>query len=150
VNQMKLQFEVMRREHLPDILWIEQACMQDPWPKTVFMDELDQTLAHYYVACMGDVLVAYGGFWMITDEAHITNIAVHPDYRNQGIAVLLMAEMEREAVKLGAGAMTLEVRTGNEPAKGLYRKMGFSEAGVRKDYYQDDGEDAVIMWKHGK
>ncbi|MGN1250434.1 MAG: ribosomal protein S18-alanine N-acetyltransferase, partial [Candidatus Spyradocola sp.] len=85
------------------------------------------------------------GTWFVIDEGHITNIAVAPECRGKGYGTRVMAAMMQNAVDLGVTYMTLEVRVGNVPALALYKKMGFKKAGVRKKYYEDNGEDAYIM-----
>jgi ribosomal-protein-alanine N-acetyltransferase len=85
--------------------------------------------------------------WLIVDEAHVTNVAIHPDFRGQGLGEQLMHELGRVAAYMGMRAMTLEVRVSNVRAIRLYTKMGFEEAGVRKGYYSDNGEDALVMWR---
>ena len=91
------------------------------------------------------VVSAYAGTWLIIDEGHITNIAVHPDKRGKGYGTNVTSAMMQAAVDVGVQYMTLEVRVSNEPALALYKKLGFKKAGVRKKYYEDNGEDAYIM-----
>lgn len=91
-------------------------------------------------------VVGYGGLWLMVDEAHITTIAVHPKYRGEGIGELLLVRMIRGALDVGARWVTLEVRKSNRVAQALYHKYTFKEMGVRRRYYSDDGEDALIMW----
>jgi ribosomal-protein-alanine N-acetyltransferase len=90
-------------------------------------------------------LVGYGGFWMMVDEAHVSTIATHPEWRRRGIGELLLLAMLEGAAEVGARVVTLEVRVSNESARALYRKYGFEVAGARKNYYSDNGEDALIM-----
>jgi ribosomal-protein-alanine N-acetyltransferase len=94
-----------------------------------------------------DKLVAYGGIWVVLDEGHIMNIAVHPDYRRGGLASMILLEMLKGAREKGATRFTLEVRKSNEPAIALYERFGFKKAGYRKGYYKEENEDALIMWK---
>lgn len=91
-------------------------------------------------------IVGYAGLWLMVDEAHITTIAVHPTYRGEGIGELLLLRMIDTAEEIGARWLTLEVRKSNAVAQSLYRKYTFKEMGVRRRYYSDDGEDALIMW----
>ena len=91
-------------------------------------------------------VVGYGGLWMMVDEAHVTSIAVRPDFRGRGVGELLMLALFEIGVRLGARWLTLEVRVGNTVARRLYEKLGFREAGIRPRYYTDNNEDAVIMW----
>jgi ribosomal-protein-alanine N-acetyltransferase len=90
-------------------------------------------------------VVGYGGFWFIVDEAHISTIAVHPDWRGQGVGEILFVNMLEQALDLGALTATLEVRVTNAPAQALYRKYEFEQTGRRKRYYRDNGEDALLM-----
>ena len=91
-------------------------------------------------------VVGYAGLWLMVDEAHITTIAVHPKYRGEGVGELLLLRIIDTAEDVGARWLTLEVRKSNEIAQALYRKYTFKEMGVRRRYYSDDGEDALIMW----
>jgi [ribosomal protein S18]-alanine N-acetyltransferase len=91
-------------------------------------------------------VVGYGGLWMMVDEAHVTSVAVRPDFRGRGLGELLMLTLFEVALRLGARWMTLEVRVSNQVARHLYAKLGFREAGIRPRYYTDNNEDAVIMW----
>ena len=90
-------------------------------------------------------VVGYGGFWFIVDEAHISTIAVHPDWRGQGVGEILFVNMLEQALDLGALTATLEVRVTNAPAQALYHKYEFEQTGRRKRYYRDNGEDALLM-----
>jgi ribosomal-protein-alanine N-acetyltransferase len=93
-------------------------------------------------------IIGYAGLWLILDEAHVTSVAVHPDYRGRRLGELLFNVLIQEAVYLGADRMTLEVRVSNHAARQLYKRLGFVSAGIRKGYYNDNQEDAIIMWKH--
>ncbi len=90
-------------------------------------------------------IVGYGGFWLMVDEAHISTIAAHPDWRRRGVGELLLVTMIDTATEMGAGVVTLEVRVSNTGAQRLYRKYDFEQVGVRKRYYSDNNEDALIM-----
>ena len=112
------------------------------------MSELqDNKMARYLVAKINHKAVAYGGMWFVLDECHITNIAVHPDYRGRKIGERIVQALIELAQKENMNKMTLEVRVSNEPARNLYKKQGFTDCGIRKGYYSDTGEDGVIMWK---
>lgn len=145
----EIQIVPMTKDHVDSIIEIEQMSFSIPWTKEAF--EMEATMnkcATYIVAMIGDRVAGYGGFWMIIDEAHITNIAVHPDYRGRGVGNAVMKGLIEAAKKRGASSMTLEVRESNEVALNLYHKFGFRAYGRRKGYYQDNGEDAIIMWKY--
>ncbi|MBE3582121.1 MAG: ribosomal protein S18-alanine N-acetyltransferase [Thermoanaerobacteraceae bacterium] len=139
----------MTIRHLDEVLAIERASFPSPWPRSSFLNELlTNDCARYYVCLEGDRVVGYAGMWIILDEAHITNIAVHPAYRGRRLGELLLRTLMQEAARLGADRMTLEVRVSNLPAQRLYARLGFVRAGIRKGYYNDNHEDAIIMWKH--
>lgn len=145
---MKVTFEEMRLEHLSQVVAIEEVSFPTPWSQSSFANELVQNnFAYYIVATAVEKVLAFGGMWLILDEAHITNVAVHPDYRKNNIGRALMLEMIRRAILMGAVSMTLEVRPSNSAARRLYASLGFVERGVRKRYYTDTNEDALIMWK---
>lgn len=146
---MELIFERMCLEHLNQVLEIEEASYPAPWSYYAFAYELLQNnMAQYIVALTGQKVVGYCGMWLILDEAHITNVAVHPDYRQKNIGKSLMLEMINLAVQNGSTGMTLEVRPTNTAARRLYEQLGFEEKGRRKRYYTDNNEDAIIMWKN--
>lgn len=133
---------------IPQVMEIERLSFTIPWSEASFENEVEKNLsARYIVAKTDDKIVGYGGMWIILDEGHITNIAVHPDYRGTGIGNLLVEGLIDTAKNEGVGAITLEVRRNNTAAKKLYKKYGFEFAGIRPRYYSDNGEDAIIMWK---
>lgn len=140
----------MRQEDLDHVIEIESASFPTPWSRNAFASELfHNSRACYLVASVGERVVGYIGTWLILDEAHVTNIAVHPDYRRQGIGETLLRSMMTVAASRGAKRMTLEVRVSNRPAQRLYEKLGFARIGLRRGYYHDNNEDAIIMWKEG-
>jgi ribosomal-protein-alanine N-acetyltransferase len=143
----KLSFRVMELRDIDDILEIERLCFSAPWSRAAFVGELrDNHFARYLVALVDGKIVGYSGMWIIIDEAHITNIAVHPAYRGQKIGEAILRRMMGWAVAYGARRMTLEVRVSNLVAQQLYAKLGFVNCGLRKGYYTDNNEDAIIMW----
>ncbi len=143
----EVKIRVMTTADVDSVSNIEELSFSLPWSRKAFAAEIaENDLAHYLVAEVVDQLVAYAGMWMILDEAHVTNVAVLPDYRGQGIGKLIMASLILYAEQQGAKRMTLEVRPSNEIAKNLYRQFGFVAAGLRKQYYTDTKEDAIIMW----
>jgi ribosomal-protein-alanine N-acetyltransferase len=126
---------------------LDRVCFRTPWARNDFEKEFTENiLASYLIAESGGRLIGYAGIWVVSDEGHITNIAVHPDWRDGGIATMLLQELLRIARGKGAARFTLEVRVSNEHALALYGKFGFRTAGYRKAYYADTGEDAAIMW----
>lgn len=131
-----------------DIEALELVCFSTPWSRDSLLYELTENpMATYVVAELEGKVVGYVGVWGIVDEGHITNVAVSPSHRQRNIGSLLIYHMLKATMQAGMVRHTLEVRAGNEPALALYRKFGFEAAGVRKGYYEDNGEDAIIMWR---
>jgi ribosomal-protein-alanine N-acetyltransferase len=126
---------------------MELICFpEEPWSREMVAGEFSGlNPTRYFVAEEEGELLAYAGIWLIPPEGYITNVAVHPDRRRQGLASEILRRMLGEALAEGITDVTLEVRVSNEPAIALYRSFGFEEAGIRKRYY-GDGEDALIMW----
>ena len=136
----------MRLDDLPAIHRIELASFSAPWPPHAYRSELESNrLANYLVARVGDRIAAYGGMWIMVDEAHITTFAVHPAWRRQRIGERLLLAFLDLAMDRRAHEATLEVRLSNLPARKLYEKYGFRPVGLRPRYYSDNGEDALIM-----
>ena len=137
----------MSLDDIDQVVEIENLSFASPWSRESFESELlKNNLARYIVAKVNGKVAAYGGMWIILDEAHITNIAVHPEFRERKIGEKLVKEMLRTAKENKAEHITLEVRASNDAARKLYKKLGFKDSGIRKGYYADTGEDAVIMW----
>ncbi|NLY18684.1 MAG: ribosomal protein S18-alanine N-acetyltransferase [Clostridiaceae bacterium] len=130
------------------ILKVEERSFATPWSFKMFMDEVNNPCAVYYVALSEDEIVAYAGVWFIMDEGHITNIAVDPDFRHRKIATGLLNKIFEESRERNIRGLTLEVRESNISAVLLYKKFGFTVEGKRKGYYSDTNEDALIMWCH--
>jgi ribosomal-protein-alanine N-acetyltransferase len=145
-----LRIEPLRRRHVPAVARLEKLVSTNPWSAELFRGELalPEEQRAYRVARAGGRLVGYGGLMFVLDEAHVTTLSVHPDRQGERIGTRLLAVLVREALRRGTTALTLEVRASNEPAKALYRRFGFAPAGVRKGYYAEVGEDALIMWAH--
>lgn len=140
----------MRSRHLRGVVAIEQRTSLRPWSKDLFASELKQASSRAVVAVRPDAAVVGFGCLMSTRfEAHITNLAVDPLYRRQGVATMLMLRLVAEAKSWGLDALTLEVRASNDAAQTLYRTFGFEQDGVRPRYYAETGEDAHIMWVRG-
>ena len=145
---MKYTIEKMSMAHIDDVTKLEKICFpEDAWTKTMFKGEICNDATHYIVCTVDDKIVGYGGFWYTLDGADITNVAVHPDFRRMGLGEKILKYMIDLASKLGADKMMLEVRKSNEAARALYEKNGFESISIRKRYYADNGEDAVIMIK---
>ena len=137
----------MTEEDVAAVAELEKKCFAVPWSEKSFHDEMKNKLAVYFVAKSDGRCIGYAGFWNVAGEGGITNVAVLPEYRRQGIGSMLIAEMIKTAVKLRLDLLTLEVRKSNISAQGLYKKYGFDIIGERKRYYSDNGEDAWIMTK---
>lgn len=143
----KLVFRLMNVEDIPDILVIEREAFTMPWTEEAFRNELTHNhFAKYMVMEWEGRIIGYAGMWAIVDEAHVTNIALLAAYRGRKWGERLLDELMKTAAFLGMGSITLEVRVSNEIAQNLYRKKGFRSAGIRKGYYSDNREDALIMW----
>ena len=142
---------IIRQAEERDIMPMAQLdilCFTSPWSEDSFEREIkENNIAFYIVAESDGVLVGYAGLWCIVDEGHITNVAVHPDYRRRHIGEALISILLEHTIKNGIKSHTLEVRVTNEAAQSLYRKFGFEPVGIRKNYYEDNGEDAIIMWR---
>jgi ribosomal-protein-alanine N-acetyltransferase len=140
----------IRRARLEDanaVADLERLCFASPWSKNdLEKDICENILASYMVAESRGILIGYAGVWVVTDEGHITNVAVHPDWRNGGVATMLLSQLLETARQKGARRFTLEVNVSNEKAAALYEKFGFRVEGFRKGYYRDTGDDAAIMW----
>ncbi len=164
-NTEKLSDVTVREMTMDDVdgvFEVEKNCFEDFWSKQSFIDEVKNSNARYLVAEKDSEvknsnarylvaekdskIVGYIGIWLIIDEGHITNVAVHSDYRGLKIGNELLKEMVKLCKENKIVAMTLEVRRSNLVAQNLYKKYGFKMAGVRKEYYSDNREDAIIMW----
>lgn len=138
----------MSEEDVDEVWELDKLCFTLPWSRESFADEMKNTLAYYYIIRDDNgILIAYCGFWNVADEGHITNVAVHPDFRCSGYGSLLISKLVEVAKKLKLELLTLEVRAGNIPAQHLYKKYGFEILGKRSRYYADNKEDALIMTK---
>jgi len=147
VEPLEVHISPMRRRHLRSVLRIEGQVYPTPWTHGLFVSELAlRSSRAYVIARVGRDLVGYAGLMMSVDDGHVTTIAVDPDWHRQGIGTRLLLALAREAIDRGANALTLEVRLSHRGAQSLYQRFGFSAVGVRKGYYADTGEDALIMW----
>ncbi len=133
------------------IYQIEKECFSEPWSKASLEKDIKTNkFAIYIVAVDNETngIIGYGGMWHIVNEGHITNIAVSPKYRRQGIGEKIIEKLIQVCEKKQMIGMTLEVKRGNQSAISLYRKKGFKISGIRPEYYSDTREDAIIMWKY--
>lgn len=137
----------MTLDDIPAILAIEEVSFPVPWTEQSFISELkDNYLARYYCLEIEKDVIGYMGLWIVMGEAHITNIAIWPGCRGKGWGEYLLKSVMNEMFAAGVLRITLEVRVSNTTAQNLYTKLGFKPAGLRKKYYSDNQEDAVIMW----
>lgn len=138
----------MTLDDLDGVMAVEQESFLMPWSRSAFEEELVKNrLARYLVALDAESIVGYAGTWLVINEAHVTNVAVHAGRRREGIGRLLMEALMQMARDAGMESMTLEVRVSNEAAKTLYQQLGFVSAGIRKNYYSETKEDALILWR---
>ena len=136
----------MQREDVPRVMEIERECFPTPWHESAYLTEVTNRSAYYVVACKDSQIVGFAGMWVIVDEAHITTLGVARDSRGLKIGEMLLTSLLDEAMRRHARRATLEVRQSNEVAQNLYHKYGFSPAAIRKGYYTDNQENAIVMW----
>ncbi|MCT2346590.1 ribosomal protein S18-alanine N-acetyltransferase [Niallia taxi] len=140
-------FREMTIGDIDNVHIIETLSFSTPWSKDAFYNELTHNkFAKYIVIENGEQLVGYIGAWIVIDEVHITNIAILPEFRGQKLGEQLLGTMMEQSKRLGAKSMTLEVRVSNTVAQNLYKKLGFQNGAIRKNYYTDNQEDALVMW----
>jgi len=142
-----IEYVLMNGSHVEAIAEIEKLCFSDPWSINSISTELDNRLSLWYVAMDGDTLAGYVGSQTVLGSADMMNLAVHPDYRRQGIGMGLICALVDGLVQKGANCLLLEVRESNQPAIDLYEKMGFYKVGRRPGYYRNPKEAACIMRK---
>ncbi|WP_353654870.1 ribosomal protein S18-alanine N-acetyltransferase [Clostridium sp. CCUG 7971] len=145
-----LVIEMMTSKDIDGVFEVEKNCFEHYWSKDAFSKELKNDVARYLVAKIDGKVVGYVGIWFVMDEGHITNVAVHSDYRGRKIGDELVKELVKLCKENNIVSMTLEVRVSNIVAQNLYKKYGFKLAGIRKEYYSDNKEDAMIMWNDVK
>lgn len=148
-QELEVHIVPMRRRHLRSVLRIEGEVYPRPWSMSLFLSELAMRSTRWYVvARVGRDVVGYGGLMMTLDDGHVTTIAVEPRWHRHKIGTRILLALVREAVARGASSVTLEVRLSNVGAQELYRRFGFRPVGVRKNYYAETNEDALVMWAH--
>lgn len=142
-----ITIRLMEERDLDAIMEVERQCFTLPWSREAFYNELHQNrFAHYLILEEDNKVIGYCGAWLVVDEAHITNIAVLPAYQGRGLGKVLLSSMIKECMLQAIKRMTLEVRESNLVAQSLYKKLGFVEGAIRKNYYSDNQEDAIVMW----
>ena len=137
----------MNSQHVAQVAQLEKLCFSDPWSEKSVASELENPLSLWLVALDGDTVAGYVGSQSVMGESDMMNIAVHPDYRRQGLAEELVNALVTALAENGNHSLTLEVRASNAPAIALYEKTGFSQVGRRKNYYRNPKEDALILRK---
>ncbi|PPA68455.1 ribosomal-protein-alanine N-acetyltransferase [Jeotgalibacillus proteolyticus] len=142
-----VSYRLMTLKDIDLVMQVERESFSVPWSREAFENELMiNQFAKYILMEKENEVIGYCGLWLIMDEAHITNIAIVPKLRGQKLGELLMQEVISMARNAGAKTITLEVRISNLVARSLYQKLGFLEGGIRKNYYSDNQEDALVMW----
>lgn len=144
-----IKYKLADENHVDQMYEIEEAVFPIPWSyESLYQDVCQHEIAVYVVGICGEEVVSYAGLWYVHEESHITNIAVKENYRRRGIGKEMMRVLFKIAKDLGVKTMTLEVRASNEAAVSMYENTGFYKAGLRKKYYTDNNEDAIIMNKN--
>jgi len=141
-----VRIDKMSKADVPRVMEIELASFTSPWHESAYLSEINNRSAYYIVARLEDKIVGYAGMWVIMDEAHITTIAVAPECRGMRIGEQILIALLEESIRRGALRATLEVRMSNKTAQNLYLKYGFSPVAIRRGYYSDNNEDALVMW----
>lgn len=138
-------------EELDGLLAVEEASFTNPWTREMYRAELDNQGLSYFFLAKNEAqrIVGFCSFWRVLDELHINNLAVLPEYRRQGVASAILTRVFAEARLLGVHRATLEVRRSNSVAQHLYERFGFTVAGVRRGYYRQPEEDALVLWREG-
>jgi [ribosomal protein S18]-alanine N-acetyltransferase len=144
-NARRTEIGPMRPADLDEVMEIERLAFRNPWSRQIFIEELERSWAHLEVVRDGPRVAAFCNYWLVRDEVHLLNIAVHPDARHHGHAARLMAHIIEFGRRHRCRYVTLEVRRSNRGAVKLYRSFGFRPVGIRAHYYVEDGEDAIVM-----
>jgi ribosomal-protein-alanine N-acetyltransferase len=142
-----VSIEPMEHTDLDEVLTIERISFPSAWSRESYLRELRSRNSYYVVARRAGAVIGHAGMWTVSDEAHISTIAVHPDHRRRGLGCCLLSHLIQLARHHHAAKVTLEVREANHIARSLYRKFGFEETGVLPRYYGDTGETGIIMCK---
>ena len=137
----------MTAAHVPQVAALEAICFHDSWSEKSVASELENELSFWLVALEGERVAGYVGSQTVMGETDMMNVAVHPDYRRKGIAEALILALLEGLKARGSHSLTLEVRASNAPAIALYQKLGFQQIGLRKNYYRNPREDALILRK---
>lgn len=143
-----VRFARLSHDHLDLIETVEHEAYPDPWTRGMFVQEIAKPAAYFCVAFVGAELVGYAGYWLLIDEVHVTKITVAGPWRGQGLGRVLLDHIMLDGRARGGTNVRLEVRKSNLVARALYARAGFDEIGVRKGYYTQTNEDAIVMIKH--
>ena len=142
-----IQFREMKEQDVPEVAQLEKDAFSTPWTENDFLEMIKADYAHYLVAEDDEKIIGICGLRNIVGEGEITNVVMHPAYRNKGIGLNMLCKLIRDGEKMGVNAYTLEVRESNAAAIHVYERIGFRPEGMRRNFYEDPTEDAVIMWK---
>lgn len=149
LRSLHVEIVPMRRRHLRSVLRIEGRVYPRPWTFGLFMSELAlRSTRVYLVAKVRGTVVGYAGLMLTGEDGHVTTVAVDPDWHRHGIGARLLLTLTRAGIARGCRALTLEVRMSNDAAQAMYRRFGYAPAGIRKGYYAETNEDALVMWAH--
>ncbi len=145
--KIEIQIRKMVEKDIAQVMEIDQQTFSSPWTEDIFIYEItENNYGHYFVVETNDTIIGYVGIWIVHEDAQITNIAILKQYRGYKIGEKLFGYAMQYAYKLGAERLSLEVRVSNIVAQNMYRKFGLVPGGIRKKYYTDDNEDALVMW----
>ena len=142
-----MEIRLMTADHVSQVAQLEKLCFRDPWSENSVSSELNNPLSLWLVAVEGEKVAGYVGSQSVMGESDMMNVAVHPDFRRQGIGERLILDLIDQLNQRGNHSLTLEVRASNVSAIALYRKLGFEQVGLRKNYYRNPKEDALILRK---
>ena len=141
----KMKIIDMNEKHIPELAQLEKICFSQPWSENSLSEELDNRTAHFLVAESDEKIAGYIGIFVVCESCYVSNVAVFPEYRRQGVAKQLIERACVVAEENGAESISLEVRPSNAAAVSLYGSVGFEEVGLRKNFYRAPVEDALIM-----
>lgn len=143
----KIVIKEMKPEHIDAVMIIDRESFTTSWTKEIFMKEIaENKFAHYFIVQLADEIIGYAGMWIVNDDAQVTNIAISPEHRGKKIGEKLFYFVFQHAIRTGVKQLSLEVRASNIIAQNMYQKFGLVPGGIRKKYYTDDQEDAIVMW----
>ncbi|OEH91725.1 ribosomal protein S18-alanine N-acetyltransferase [Bacillus solimangrovi] len=147
MGEYEIKYRLMNEHDIEDVLRIEKSSFATPWTYEAFYNEVvHNQFARYLLIIKGEEVIGYCGLWIVFDDASVTNVAILPKERGNRYGEMLMHQAMEFARAVGGLRLSLEVRTSNHIAQNLYRKLGFESGGIRKNYYADNQEDALVMW----